>query len=492
MSTPHQAVDAERPAHDVDQAPARALFDAILRRFDGRLSLFVLRGWLEPLAPVHLEEGVLTLAAPSAFHRDWVRDHYQSEMAELAAELRGVPIAIALIHDAEATQAADRATERAEQATRPPAPVVQLPKPTARASLHRPPAHLPAGGRSDNNGVRDRLNPSNTFERFVMGPSNKMAYAACCAVAEAPGQRYSPLFLFGGVGLGKTHLLHAIGNEARRRNPDLRVVYMSAEEWVNEYIREIRERRFDNFRRRYRGGCDLLLIDDIQFLAGKDASQDEFFHTFNSLHESRRQIVVSSDRYPHEIEGLEDRLKTRLSWGLIADIQRPELETRVAILQRKADALGITLPEDVAHYLADHVVSSVRELEGALVRLGAYAQLCNEPLRLSLAKEQLRPMLGARSEGVTMERIIKVVSSYYDQRPGDLRGKSRQRQLTLARQVAMYLTRKHTQLSLPEIGRGFGGRDHTTVMSSVRKIAGLVATDAGMQATIVRLDTSLT
>jgi chromosomal replication initiator protein len=318
-----------------------------------------------------------------------------------------------------------------------------------------------------------------------------MAFAACTAVAEHPGARYSPLFLFGSTGLGKTHLLHAIGHEALARHPSLRVAYLSAEQWVNEYITDIHERRFEDFRRRYRDGCDLLLIDDVQFLAGKNASQDEFFHTFNALYEAHKQIVVTSDRYPHEIAGLEERLKTRLQWGLVADVQPPEIETRIAILEQKAHALGCALPLDVGEFLASHITTSIRELEGALVRLSAFASITREPITLAQAKEQLRPVLAMRGAEVTVGRVIDVVAAYYGLRAKDLIGPSRQRQVTRARQVAMYLVRQQLQRSLPEIGRAFGDRDHTTVLASVKKIDQLKEADAGVQAVLSRLSQSL-
>lgn len=483
------------PAGDPPELPSEAdaaayLWRALLKELERKMSVFVFRGFLEPLVPIRLDDGLLTLAAPSAFHRDWVRDHYVAVLEECARELVGTRVRLTVVHDERLAPPSALARGEADDGAPDAGPAGAMDAPKMAPAVlpfSRPKAPRPRGPREPSAG-RGRLNPSYAFDSFVIGPSNRMAFAACQAVAEHPASKYSPLFLFGGVGLGKTHLLHAIGNAALEMHPGLRVVYMSAEEWVNEYIHEIRQQRFDEFRRRYRAGCDILLLDDIQFLAGKDASQDEFFHTFNSLYESHRQIVVTSDRYPHEIEGLEERLKTRLQWGLIADVQPPEMETRVAILQKKAEALGMPLAPDVQNYLASHIQRSVRELEGALVRLNAYASLTGEPLTLADVKEQLRPMLGKKGAGLTTERILQVVASYYDLKPGELKGQSRQRQVTRARQVAMFLARKHTGASLPEIGRSFGGRDHTTVLSSVRKIAGMNATDAGMQAVLTRLE----
>ena len=473
-----------------DSAPAARILAVVLERLSQRMSMFSFRGFVEPLRPVSLgpdDDGGarLVLSAPTQFLRDWANDHYLEELAREAAAALGAPVGVRIVV-AQATPGPQAA------APGPPGePLIGAPAPTA--APYEAPAPPPAtvvpfrGARERSN----RLSPRYTFESFVTGPSNRMAYAACTAVAEHPGARFTPLFLFGGTGLGKTHLLQAIGNEALAQHPQLRVAYLSAEQWVNEYIAEIQARRFDDFRRRYREGCDLLLIDDIQFLAGKNASQDEFFHTFNALYEAHKQIVVTSDRYPHEIAGLEDRLKTRLQWGLVADVQPPEIETRIAILEQKAHGIGCALPVDVAEYLATTVISSVRELEGALVRLSAFAQITREPITLAGAREQLRPMLALKSAEVPVSRVIDVVATYYGLRAKDLMGPSRQRQVTRARHVAMFLVGHHLSRSLPEIGRAFGDRDHTTVLASVNKIALLRESDVGIQAVLTRLSQSL-
>jgi chromosomal replication initiator protein len=493
---------------EAEAAAAAVLLEGALVELRSRVSLFVFRGHFEPLLPLRLDDELLTLVAPSGFHRDWLRDHYAVELDEAATAAAGHPVKVTVIHDARLVPAeqleAARVAAPAEAHVPPSfsgsvtrAARVQAPSP---AQPSAEPRSLPVGGRPEAapgvprvtraTTVRGTLAPGYTFDAFITGGSNHMAWSACRAVAEAPASQYSPLFLFGGTGLGKTHLLHAIGNAVLRTHPGLRVVYMSAEEWVNEYITEIRHRRFDEFRARYRNGCDVLLLDDIQFLAGKDSSQDEFFHTFNSLYSSKRQIVVTSDRYPHEIEGLEERLKTRLQWGLIADVQPPDMETRVAILEAKADAIGMALDHEVACFLATRIVRSVRELEGALTRLHAWATLTSERITLDHAPEQLRDVLGER-RSLSLDAIVKVVAAYYDVRPADLSAKTRQRRITLARQVAMFLARKHLGRSLPELGRAFGGRDHTTVLASVRKIEALLSKDAGMQAVISRLERAL-
>jgi chromosomal replication initiator protein len=478
---------------DSEQDAAEALFRAALARLERTVSLFVYRGFLAPLVPLRLDDELLTLVAPSTFHRDWVRDHYAEALEKVLSSVSGKKTFVTVIFDARLVDPETRAAAEAAAAQMPAGEPLPEASPLAGPAPAAPPARPgPAPvvsmrqRKADPNRPPPRLHRNYTFDRFIRGQSNQMALAACQAVAEHPASQYSPLFLFGGTGLGKTHLLQAIGNAV-----GLRVVYMSAEEWVNEYISDIRRQRWDDFRRRYRSGCDILLLDDIQFLAGKDSSQDEFFHTFNSLYAAGRQIVVTSDRYPHEIEGLEERLKTRLQWGLIADVQPPEMETRIAIAQAKADAIGMPLPSDVANWLAAHFSRSVRELEGALVRLHAWVSLAGVPLTLETARDQLRGVVGRAADTLSLESIIKAVSAYYDLKPQDLRSKSRQRQLVRARHVAMYLGRKHLGASLPEIGRAFGGRDHTTVLASVRKVEGLLTSDAGVQAVISRLEKML-
>ena len=487
---PAKSIASPRAASPEGREQAAAVLEAALSRLAERMSLFSFRGFLEPLRPDGLtiddNGAALGLLAPSTFLRDWVRDHYLAELEREASNCLGRPVRVTLRHEpvAEPTPAELFAAAQEASAEEAGATVAAiLPRRKVRGDgvvALRPPE------------VRGtRLNPRYTFETFVTGPSNRMAFSAATAVAERPGARYTPLFLFGGTGLGKTHLLHAIGHEVLARHPHLRVASLSAEQWVNEYISDVHNKRFDAFRKRWRDGCDVLLIDDIQFLAGKTASQDEFFHTFNALYESHKQIVVTSDRYPHEIAGLEDRLKTRLQWGLIADIRLPEIDTRRTILDKKSHDLGLALPTDVADFLSSHLTASVRELEGALVRLSAYSHVTREPITLAETKEQLRPMMMAKASEVHVGRVIEVVAAYYGLRSKDLCGPSRQRQVTRARQLAMWLARQELSMSLPEIGRAFGDRDHTTVLSSVRKIDTLQETDAGVQAVVTRLRSSL-
>lgn len=473
------------------------LYNSTLQSLRRRLSLFVWQGFFEPLAPVSFAGDVLTIAAPSVFHRDWVQDHYLPELAETASQIVGRRVKVIVVHGSTENAPVQKVVTRAASTTAfaSPAPIVEhefaplLPAQAPILPLRAP--NSDDGGQSKALFESSALNPNYTFDSFVPGPSNQMGFAACNAVSEAPGAQYSPLFLFGPVGIGKTHLIHAIGLAAKALNPAARIVYMSAEQWVNAYISAIRERRFELFRKKFRSSCDILLIDDIQFLAGKDASQDEFFHTFNALHQAHKQIVVTSDKYPHEIEGLEERLQTRLSWGLIADIRPPEIETRIAILHKKAETCNIRLPNDVAHYLASQVTTSVRELEGALVRLSAFLSVTKAEISLTAAKEYLSPVFRRGQGQLTSERICEQVAAYYDLRAPDLKGQSRQRQVALARQVAMSLCRTHLSLSLPEIGRFFGGRDHTTVLSSIRKIDEMRESDIGIQTVLSRLEKSL-
>jgi chromosomal replication initiator protein len=454
------------------------LFSETLQSLKRRLSLFVWQGFFEPLSFISLERGTLTVSAPSAFHKDWIQNHYLVELQESASKIFGQTLQINLIENAD-EQKLEKVSSAAVEA--PSLSISPLKAFQQTPDLSQGPLTIESAA----------LNPAHTFDSFVPGPSNSMGFAACNAAAEQPGAQYSPLFLFGPVGIGKTHLIQAIGLYALSKNPNIRVLYMSAEQWVNAYILAIREKRFDAFRKKFRNDCDILLIDDIQFLAGKDASQDEFFHTFNSLHQAHKQIVVTSDKYPHEIEGLEERLQTRLSWGLIADIRPPEMETRIAILDKKAQRCGITLPRDVAHYLAAQTTGSVREMEGALLRLSAFLSVTKSEISLAATKEYLSPVFRRTAGQLSAEKICEHVAAYYDLKPLELKGQSRQRQVALARQIAMAMCRNMMAFSLPEIGRFFGGRDHTTVLSSIRKIDEMRESDIGLQTVLSRLEKSL-
>lgn len=335
------------------------------------------------------------------------------------------------------------------------------------------------------------LNPKCTFQTFVVGSCNEMAHAAALAVAEAPGKSYNPLYIYGGVGLGKTHLMHAIGHAIRERNKYLRLSYISAEKFMNELINAIRYDKTMTFREKYRS-IDILLIDDVQFMAGKERTQEEFFHTFNALYDGQKQIVISSDCPPREIPTLEERLKSRFEWGLTADIEPPDLETKVAILKRKADLDGVQLPDDVAFFIAGKVKSNIRELEGSLVRLVAIASLRGLPITKLLAQDAIRNIAGDdQPAGVTVEHIQRAVAAHYHLRVDDLASKNNARQIAVPRQVAMYLCKRMTKHSFPEIGREFGGKHHTTVIHSVGKIEGLVSKDQNFHRVVNEIMDSL-
>ncbi|MBS5996015.1 MAG: chromosomal replication initiator protein DnaA [Clostridium perfringens] len=337
-----------------------------------------------------------------------------------------------------------------------------------------------------------KLNPKYTFQSFVIGNSNRFAHAASLAVAESPAKAYNPLFIYGGVGLGKTHLMHAIGHYILQENPKAKVVYVSSEKFTNELINAIKDDKNEEFRNKYRK-VDVLLIDDIQFIAGKERTQEEFFHTFNALHEENKQIILSSDRPPKEIPTLEDRLRSRFEWGLIADIQPPDFETRMAILKKKADVEGLNVPNEVMVYIATKIKSNIRELEGALIRIIAYSSLTNRDVSVDLASEALKDIISNKeSAPVTVKTIQESVANYYNLRIEDLKSQRRTRNIAYPRQIAMYLSRKLTDMSLPKIGEEFGGRDHTTVIHAYEKISENLKTDEGLQSMINDITKKLT
>jgi chromosomal replication initiator protein len=343
-----------------------------------------------------------------------------------------------------------------------------------------------------NDEMSSTLNPKYTFNSFVIGNSNRFAHAASLAVAESPAKAYNPLFIYGGVGLGKTHLMHAIGHYILQNNPNAKVVYVSSEKFTNELINAIKDDKNEEFRNKYRN-VDILLIDDIQFIAGKERTQEEFFHTFNELHDANKQIILSSDRPPKEIPTLEDRLRSRFEWGLIADIQVPDFETRMAILKKKADVENLNVANDVMGYIATKIKSNIRELEGALIRIIAYSSLTNRAVTVDLATEALKDIISKKQgKHVTIDSIQDIVSSYFNLRVEDLKSQRRTRNIAYPRQIAMYLSRKLTDMSLPKIGEEFGGRDHTTVIHAYEKISGNLKTDDSLQHTINDLTKKVT
>ena len=336
------------------------------------------------------------------------------------------------------------------------------------------------------------LNPKYKFDSFVIGNSKRFAHAASLAVAESPAKAYNPLFIYGGVGLGKTHLMHAIGHYILHNNSRAKVVYVSSEKFTNELINSIKDDKNVEFRNKYRN-VDVLLIDDIQFIAGKERTQEEFFHTFNALHEANKQIILSSDRPPKEIPTLEDRLRSRFEWGLIADIQPPDFETRIAILKKKADVENLNIPNEVMVYIATKIKSNIRELEGALIRIVAYSSLTNKEVSVDLASEALKDIISNKqSKHITIDLIQDMVSSYFNLRVEDFKSQRRTRNVSYPRQIAMYLCRKFTDMSLPKIGEEFGGRDHTTVIHAYEKISESLSSDESLQNTINDLSKKLT
>lgn len=334
------------------------------------------------------------------------------------------------------------------------------------------------------------LNPKYTFDTFVIGNSNRFAHAASLAVAESPAKAYNPLFIYGGVGLGKTHLMHAIGHYILDNNPKAKVVYVSSEKFTNELINSIKDDKNVAFRNKYRN-VDVLLIDDIQFIAGKESTQEEFFHTFNDLYEANKQIIVSSDRPPKEIPTLEDRLRSRFEWGLIADIQPPDFETRIAILKKKADIENLNISNDVMVFIANKIQSNIRELEGALIRIVAYSSLTNKEISIDLASEAIKDIISNKTQKITVDLIQDVVASYFNLRIEDFKSKRRTKNVAFPRQIAMYLARKFTDLSLPKIGDEFGGRDHTTVIHAYEKITTDMSKDEGLRETINEISKKL-
>ncbi|HJZ53277.1 MAG TPA: chromosomal replication initiator protein DnaA [Candidatus Acidoferrales bacterium] len=356
-------------------------------------------------------------------------------------------------------------------------------EPAAAASLNLP---VSSQTKLDFDAVAHQLNPRYTFDSFIVGASNQFAHAAAVAVAEQPSKSYNPLFLYGGVGLGKTHLMQAIGHSLKRRNPAMRLTYISAEKFTNEVISSIRFERMAAFRDRFRN-MDVLMVDDIQFIATRERTQEEFFHTFNALYDQQKQIVISSDCPPKEISSIEERLRSRFEWGLIADIQPPDLETKIAILQKKAESERVQVPDDVAEYIARAIKSNIRELEGALIRLMAYASLTGADLNLATAQQVLKNIIETQEKKVTIEQIQKRVGEVFGLRAQDLKMRSNSKVIAYPRQVAMFIVKQLTSASLPEIGRQFGGKHHTTVLHSINKIESLRHSDKDLNKTINRL-----
>ncbi|ABZ74577.1 chromosomal replication initiator protein DnaA [Shewanella halifaxensis HAW-EB4] len=440
---------------------AVSLWQQCIARLQDELSAQQFSMWIRPLQ-VEMEGDTLVIYAPNRFVLDWVRDKYLNIINQFFTEQMG----------------SDAPNLRFDIGSRPSArPIVQATaairtsRPVSREVV-KPSFNTPHADPIANANHRSNINPTYQFDNFVEGKSNQLGKAAAMQVAENPGGAYNPLFLYGGTGLGKTHLLHAVGNGIIKNNPNAKVVYMHSERFVQDMVKALQNNAIEEFKRYYRS-VDALFIDDIQFFANKDRSQEEFFHTFNALLEGNHQIILTSDKYPKEIDGVEDRLKSRFGWGLTVAIEPPELETRVAILMRKAQESGINLPDEVAFFIAKRLRSNVRELEGALNRVIANANFTGRPITIDFVREALRDLLALQEKLVTIDNIQKTVAEYYKIKMADMLSKRRSRSVARPRQVAMALSKELTNQSLPEIGDAFGGRDHTTVLHACRKIAQL-------------------
>jgi len=447
------------------------LWEDTLTHLELNLSSQHFSTWIKPLKLVKIEQDMVYLEVPNRFVLDWVKDNYSKLIQKILEELSAVNYRLQFSVSGQARDGLPRSNET-------PAPPALPVKNQQKAVNNVHSADI-------------NLNRKYTFEEFVSGSSNQFAYAAAMAVANNPATTYNPLFIYGAVGLGKTHMVNAIGNAILKKSPQMRICYYTSEKFMNELINSLRYNRMDEFRNKFRS-MDVLLIDDIQFIAGKERTQEEFFHTFNALYESHKQIIVTSDKFPKDIPGLEERLRSRFEWGLIADIQPPDVETKLAILKMKAEQNSIKLTEEVALFLANSVCSNVRELEGYLIRIGAYASLTSTPVSLEMAREVLKDILVERNKELTVEEILKRVSSHFNIKISDIKSPKRLKAVVLPRQIAMYISRQLTSSSYPEIGERFGGKDHSTIIHAIRKIEKLIEEDFQLRSTIENLKKELT
>ncbi|MBU5592414.1 chromosomal replication initiator protein DnaA [Clostridium sp. MSJ-4] len=447
-------------------AQLKEIWEKTLNILKGELSEVSFNTWIKSAEPMIITNDSIKLGVPNDFTREILESRYKDLI------MNGIKLITSKKYNIEFCILSE---EQVEQ------DVIKEAKEVNKKSSVTP-----------NDEMTATLNPKYTFDSFVIGNSNRFAHAASLAVAESPAKAYNPLFIYGGVGLGKTHLMHAIGHYILKNNPSAKVVYVSSEKFTNELINSIKDDKNVEFRNKYRN-VDVLLIDDIQFIAGKERTQEEFFHTFNALHEANKQIILSSDRPPKEIPTLEDRLRSRFEWGLIADIQAPDFETRIAILKKKADVENLNIPNEVMVYIATKIKSNIRELEGALIRIVAYSSLTNSEITVELASEALKDIISNKqSKNITIDNIQDVVSSYYNLRVEDFKSQRRTRNVAYPRQIAMYLCRKLTDMSLPKIGEEFGGRDHTTVIHAYEKISSGLKTDESLQNAVNDLTKKLT
>jgi chromosomal replication initiator protein len=442
------------------------VWEEALAHIEARVPRHVFDTWFIPLNFNGIYDSSVRLEVPNKFFGEWLTEHYGDLMSEAFATATGREtrdIAVTFL-------AGEKSGEKAAAVVVPPGGVRNQTAGRPRKVLH--------------------LNPKYSFGSFVVGASNQFAHAASRAVADAPAKAYNPLFIYGGVGLGKTHLLNAIGNHLAERS-DMRIAYVTTEQFTNEVINSIRYDKMIDLRKRYRN-IDMLLVDDVQFLAGKERTQEEFFHTFNTLYEAQKQIVLSSDRFPKEMPDMEERLRSRFEWGLIADLQSPDVETRIAILRKKSDDEGIGLPEEVIQFLAATMKSNIRELEGSLVRLGAYSSLTGQPITMDMAKNVLRDIIGEKRKIVTMDDIEEAVAERFHLKISEMKSRRRSKTLVHPRQIAMYLCRELTNSSFPEIGRHFGGKDHTTIIHACKQIAKAKDADLSLRSTLESLKDHIT
>ena len=487
MSRDSEHNPARQAAVDDGSINVNQLWQTVLGDLETRISRGAFDNWFRQTSLAGVDDEVAVVVAPNAFSASTLQARYASQVERALSDVIGRRVSAQfVVSDMPTERTARPRPTRQQQA----APTAEPPAP-ARRAVKRP--ERPA----DRTGLGNKqlklepsahgLVPRLTFETYVVGSSNRLAHAAALAIADHPGAQFNPFFVHGGVGLGKTHLLHAIGHRALELNPDLKIMYVTSETFTNDVINAIRTQRMDDFRARYRL-VDILMVDDIQFIAGKESTQEEFFHTFNALYQSGNQVIVSSDKPPRAIAQLEERMRSRFNGGLIADVQSPDFEMRMAILRTKADELGINLPADVIEYIAHRDQTNIRELEGALTKILMMAQLYNRPLSLSLAMEALTDAsIGQRRASTTAEDVIDAVSRHYNVAEKDLKGRQRTRDIAFARQVAMYLLREETDISLEEIGRAIGGRDHTTVLHGIRKIEAALDADMQLRASLMAI-----
>jgi chromosomal replication initiator protein len=434
--------------------PTTTIWDQVLRRIEEQVGKHTFSTWFKPTSLLLDGGSSLSIRVPNLLFVDWLPKHYSVVIAEALRDVGRGDVQLVFVADGADTAAAASIPSPSIRTS--PAPEFDEPVEAAQPAEAEP--------------IRaSSLIPRYTFDTFIVGPSNQFAHAACRAVAETPSRSYNPLFIHGGVGLGKTHLMHAIGHYVMQHHPGLVLTYISSERFMNEMINAVRFDRILDFRSRYRS-VDVLLVDDIQFVSGKEGTQNEFFHTFNALHDAQKQIVISSDRPPHEIPALEERLRSRFEWGLIADINPPDIETKAAILKKKAEGEAVPLPDSVAMFMASRIKTNIRELEGSLIRLIAYASLTAKPLTIELAQEVLKNVLDHEEKAVTIDQIQRFVADYYQLKLSDLKSKNNSKSVAMPRQVAMYLCKSLTHASLPEIGRSFGGKHHSTVIHSIKKV----------------------